>query len=152
MKVRIEIDEDALDTEVVIKCKEINEDIIDIQKKLLEGSKKTEGITLRNGEKEYFIELNEIYFFQTDGKKLQAHTADRVFETNYKLYELEDNLSGQFMRISKSTIVNLNHIYSITKNITASSEVEFTKGPKTVYVSRNYYKALIERLEERRRR
>ncbi len=151
MKVRIEIDADATETEVVIKCKEINQDIIDIQKRLLE-ERTAEGITLRSGEKEYFISLDEIYFFQTEAGILQAHTFDKVFDTNYKLYELEEKLSGQFMRISKSTIINLNHIYSITKNITASSAVEFDKGHKTVYVSRNYYKVLVERLEERRRR
>ena len=55
------------------------------------------------------------------------------------------------MRVSKSTIVNLNHIYSITKNITASSVIEFNNCHKRVYVSRNYYKALIERLDEKRK-
>ena len=56
------------------------------------------------------------------------------------------------MRISKSTIVNLDHIYSITKNLSASSRVEFYGTAKKAYVSRNYYKALIEKLGERRKR
>ena len=56
------------------------------------------------------------------------------------------------MRISKSAIVNMNKVYSITKNIAASSTVEFGDSHKKVYVSRNYYKALVERLAEKRRR
>ena len=56
------------------------------------------------------------------------------------------------MRISKSTIVNLDHIYSITRNLAASSAVAFYGTPKKVYVSRSYYKMLIERLGERRRK
>ena len=88
----------------------------------------------------------------TEGKLVQAHTADRLYLTDRKLYELEESLPGSFMRISKSTIVNLDHIYSITRNLTASSIVEFYGTAKKVYVSRNYYKALTERLGEKRRK
>lgn len=55
------------------------------------------------------------------------------------------------MRVSKSTILNLNHIYSITKNLTASSIVEFINTHKQVYISRYYYKPLKCRLEEKRK-
>ena len=74
-----------------------------------------------------------------------------MYETQYRLYELEEILPRYFMRVSKSTIVNLNQIYSITRNITASSLVEFYGTIKKVYVSRNYYKALIDRMGEKRR-
>lgn len=83
---------------------------------------------------------------------INAHTAEKLYVTDYKLYELEESLPGNFMRISKSAIVNLDHIYSITRNLTASSLVEFYGTLKKVYVSRNYYKALVERLGEKRRR
>ena len=79
-----------------------------------------------------------------------AHTAKEVFETRSKLYELEEVLPASFMRVAKSTILNVNHVYSITRNLTASSEVEFKNTHKKVYVSRNYYKALIAKLEEKR--
>ena len=94
----------------------------------------------------------QLLFFETEGKLVQAHTADRLYLTDRKLYELEESLPGSFMRISKSTIVNLDHIYSITRNLTASSIVEFYGTAKKVYVSRNYYKALTERLGEKRRK
>ena len=54
------------------------------------------------------------------------------------------------MRVSKSTIANLDYIYSITRNLTASSEVEFTGSRKKALVSRAYYKALTERLKARK--
>ncbi len=54
------------------------------------------------------------------------------------------------MRISKSSIANLDRIYSITRNLTASSIVEFTGSSKRAMVSRIYYKSLIERLRERK--
>ena len=54
------------------------------------------------------------------------------------------------MRISKSCIVNLDYIYSITRNLTASSVVEFVGSSKRILVSRSYYKALMERLRVRK--
>ena len=72
------------------------------------------------------------------------------YQTKYKLYELEDILPGFFMRVSKSTILNTNHIYSINRNLTASSVVAFSDTHKQVYVSRYYYKPLISKLEEKR--
>ena len=91
-------------------------------------------------------------FFETEDKEIRVHTKKEIYDTDYKLYELEELLPGYFMRISKSTIVNLKHVYSITRNLTASSLVEFANCHKQVYVSRNYYKALVERLAEKRRK
>ena len=71
--------------------------------------------------------------------------------TIYKLYELEEFLPGYFMRVSKSTILNTNHIYSITRSISSSSKVEFQNTHKQVYVSRYYYKPLKIKLLEKRK-
>ncbi len=79
-----------------------------------------------------------------------AHTETELFETHKKLYELEEVLGGSFLRISKSAIVNLNRIYAIQRSLTASSEIAFQGTHKRIYVSRAYYKALKEKLEEKR--
>jgi len=99
---------------------------------------------------EYYLELDEILFFETDETGISAHTKKDVYQTKYKLYELEDLLPGFFMRVSKSTILNTRHIYSINRNLTASSVVAFSGTHKQVYVSRYYYKPLISKLEEKR--
>ena len=75
----------------------------------------------------------------------------QVYEVKYKLYELEGILPNNFMRVSKSTILNVNYIYSITRNLTSSSLVEFKNTHKKVYVSRYYYKPLKIKLSEMRR-
>lgn len=151
MKVVIELDE-GLDEEcVVIKCKSLDDKVVRLQKLIADVDKKERDILLYKNDKAYYIPLNSVLFFETENKQIWAHTANEMFETEYKLYELEELLPGYFMRISKSAIVNLNQIYSITKNVTSSSVVEFDDCHKKVYVSRNYYKALIERLDEKRR-
>lgn len=150
MKVTIEVDENLSEECVVIKCKELNDNIIKMQQALAEHTKSDMTMALHKTDKEYYMPLDKIIFFETENKEVRAHTREEIYETTYKLYELEELLPGYFMRISKSTIVNLNHIYSITKNIAASSVVEFGDSHKKVYVSRNYYKALVERLAEKR--
>ena len=55
-----------------------------------------------------------------------------------------------FRRISKSAILNVKKVYSITRNITSSSLVEFQNTPKQIYVSRAYLKPLLSQIEEMR--
>ena len=103
-------------------------------------------VTFYKEDAEYFLPVSEILFFETDGGIIRAHTANDEFEAKYKLYELEDKLPFYFLRISKSTILNTHKVYSITKNLAGASKVEFQGTYKTVYCSRNYYKALKETL------
>lgn len=152
MRVIIEVDDGIEEEVITIKCKKLDERILRIQQTLTEQTSHGMTILLHKQEKEYYMPLESILFFETENKEIRAHTKSDIYETQYKLYELEELLPGYFMRISKSAIVNLNHIYSITKNITASSLVEFSDCHKVVYVSRNYYKTLVERLAEKRRK
>lgn len=151
MKVVIEVDEEVAEECIIIRCQKLDEKVMKLQSVLLEQINSDKDILLHKEEKSYYIPLEKILFFETESKQVWAHTASDMYETDYKLYELEELLPGYFMRVSKSTIVNLNDIYSITKNITASSVVEFNGSHKQIYVSRNYYKALIARLEEKRK-
>jgi DNA-binding LytR/AlgR family response regulator len=102
------------------------------------------------GEKEYYFSLDEILFFETEEGRINAHTKNDVFQVKYRLYELEEMLPSTFVRVAKSTIVNIRYIRSITKSLASASELEFVGSHKVVYVSRNYYKALKHKLEERR--
>lgn len=149
MKIRIEM-VDPQEEEIILRVSELNETVGRIQKAVSEITSGKSTLTLHKNETQYYIELNQILFFETTGNSICAHTAKDVFTAKSKLYELEEILPSAFMRVSKSTILNTKHVYSITRNITASSEVEFKNTHKKVYVSRNYYKALINKLEEKR--
>lgn len=151
MKVRIEIDEKLNEDEVIIRCNRLDEKTQKVYDTLMGLTKECKHLMLYKGNVEYYLPLDHILFFETNDSCISAHTADQVYETTYRLYELEELLPGYFMRVSKSTIINLNPIYSITRNLTASSEVRFMNTHKQVFVSRNYYKSLKDRLEERRR-
>lgn len=150
MKIRIETDKSLAEDEVIFHCRELSEEILQLQKMLLEHSTASKTLVLRKQGTEYFIPVEDILFLETDNSLIYGHTCDNMYETEYKLYELEALLPGYFMRISKSAIVNTRRIFSITRNLTASSVVEFAGTTKRTYVSRQYYKFLTERLNELR--
>lgn len=150
MKIKIEIEEALEEDEVLIRCRGLTEEIAAVQRAVSEVTGAAERFVFYKGNTEYYLVLDEVLFFETDEKGISAHTRSDVYQIKYKLYELEDILPGFFMRVSKSAILNTNHIYSINRNLTASSVVAFTDTHKQVYVSRYYYKPLISKLEEKR--
>ena len=145
-KVKIEIDEQLNDCEVVIRCREADEEVLKLQRIISAAKESKEQISFFKDETEFFLPLDTVLFFETDGGCIRAHTADDEFDVKYKLYELEDRLPRNFMRVSKSAILNTRMVYSITKNLTGASKVEFRHSHKLVYCSRNYYKALKDSL------
>lgn len=142
---------DSDEEEVIIRCKEITPEIMQLQKTISNQSKKTQSIVLFQKDTEFYIDKSQILFFETEDQKVIAHTKTEAYETGKKLYELEEMLGGNFQRISKSAIVNVSKIYSIKKNVAASSAIEFQGTHKQIYVSRAYYKVLKDRLDEKRR-
>lgn len=150
MKIRIEFDEQLQDEEVIIRCRTISEKVQKMQSALSEIDSSQEKMVLFKNETEYYVKLDDILFFETGMSGIEAHTLEDIFQTKRKLYELEELLPGSFMRISKSAILNTNKVYAINRNLTASSVIEFKDTHKQVYVSRNYFKPLKNKLEEKR--
>ncbi len=149
LKVKLEIDPENQDSEVIIKASKITPEIERIYRRLQDDSTHPDQITGMRDNKAYYLDLNEILFFETADKQVMAHTKNHSYVVKYKLYELENLLGGQFMRVSKSTILNLDQIYALTKSI-SNCQIQFHHSYKTVYVSRRYYRELKEKLNERR--
>lgn len=150
MKVRFEVDENN-DEEVIIRCKKITNQHIQLQQmaeELLTGSLVIE---LFDQGTEYFLPLVDIYFFETDGTEIYAHTKDKHYQVKKKMYELERDLPAMFFRSGRAMIINLDLVYSVTRNLTSSSVIEFYGTLKKAYVSRGNYKLFKDVLNERRR-
>lgn len=130
MKIKIEIDESAAEDEVIIRCRGLTKQVAAVQRAVRDVTNASEKILLYKGNTEYYVTLSKILFFETDENGISAHTRDEVYQTRYKLYELEDMLPGVFMRVSKSTILNTDQIYSSDRNLTASSVVAFLNTHK----------------------
>ena len=149
MKIRIEIADSIEEDEVMIRCKELNGAVEEIQKAIAEKTSKMPKMVFYKEKDEYYFPLTDILFFETGHDAVYAHTAADVFKTEFKLYELQSMLPQRFVRVSKSAIVNIVHILSVSKNLASSSLIRFQKSHKQIYVSRLYYKDLKQKLNER---
>ncbi|MDF9867741.1 DNA-binding LytR/AlgR family response regulator [Bacilli bacterium PM5-3] len=151
MKIRLDIDHAIETDEVVVRAKEFNDDVKQIYELLNSKQSNNNCLILYDDNKEYIINIKDILFFETELENVYAHTKDFAFQCKLRLYELEDRLPITFMRISKSTIINVSYVYSIEKKLSSTSLVQFDGCKKEVYVSRRYYKLLKEKLLERSR-
>lgn len=150
MKIRIEIDELLEEEEIIIRSNSLDERVQKIQSAVDEVIRAQHKLVFYKGDTAYYLKLDEILFFETEGSGIQAHTKDDIYRIKYKLYELEEMLPGYFMRVSKSAILNTRSIYAINRSVASPVVVQFQDTHKQVYVSRYYYKPLKERLVEKR--
>ncbi len=147
MKVRIELQTDLEEEEVIIRCKSLTESVQQISRAIEELSAGAPRLTFTRGNEEFFLAPEQILFFQTSDEAVYAHTAHDIFRTKLCLRDLEGILPFSFLRVSKSAILNTRHVQSINRNLTAASLVQFRGSHKQLYVSRSYYKALRERMD-----
>lgn len=152
MKVKIEITEGLAEDEVVIHCATVDDKVQRLHQLIVEQSATAARLVFYKENQEFFFPLEEVLFFETEGEAVYAHTKNDAYRIRYRLYELEQLLPPFFIRAAKSSIVNARRIHSITRNLTSASLVQFADTHKQVYVSRRYYGALRERMDELRQR
>ena len=148
MKIRIELDDGLDEIEVVIRAGQLSAELEQIQQALSQVNRPQ--LIFYKGNSEYFLDLADILFFETDGSRVFGHSRDNAYEVKLKLYELEDCLPPHFCRISKSSIVNTRSIYSLEKSFSGTSTICFYDTVKQIHVSRHYYQLLKEKLRETR--
>ena len=148
MKIRIELDDGLYEIEVVIRAGQLSAELEQIQQALSQVNRPQ--LVFYKGNSEYFLDLTDILFFETDGSRVFGHSRDNAYEVKFKLYELEDCLPPYFCRISKSSIVNTRSIYSLEKSFSGTSIIHFYDTVKQIHVSRHYYQLLKEKLRETR--
>lgn len=146
MRIRIELADDLDETELVIRCADIDEEVRQLQR-LLTNRSSPPPIVFYREDREFYFSLQDVLFFESGDEQVFAHTGKEAYRVKFRLYELEELLPGHFMRVAKSTIVNTRQIFSIARNITSASCVRFRNTHKEIYVSRRYYPQLKEHME-----
>lgn len=129
--------------EVVIRCHEVNDEVLSIVKKL----KKNDNIILGNSGSEVFrISVKDIFYIESVDNKTFIYCQNQVFDTKARLYELEEKLEGTKMfRCSKAMILNLAKVRSVAPSMNGRFEARLTNG-ESVIISRQYVPNLKKRL------
>ena len=148
MKVRLEIDEQAKEPEIIVRCREDSGEMI--RTAILEVIGQQNKLPFLQDGREYYVPVEDLLFLESVDGRTYAHTVGAIYETRMRLYELENILPGSFVRVSKSTIANTRQILSITRNLTGPSLIEFLSSHKRTNASRGYFKQLRNKLNERK--
>lgn len=144
MKIQIDLDPSHEELEIMIRTKEVTEEVQHILK-ILEGGLIKQIVGIAN-QQFHLLEFKEIYWFYSEGRKVFAQTTKGNIEVKYRLYELETSLQREgFVRFSKSILANIKHVKSFEMSFSGSMCAHFSNGMKE-YVSRKYVPFIKEAL------
>lgn len=143
MKITIVDCRDGEEDEIIIKCRQVDEQILKMVYALKAGAEKLTG--LKDGS---IVQISpkDVYYFEAVDNKVFLYLEKEVYETRYKLYELEERFRGtDFFRVSKSYIMNLSKVQRLNPGFNGRFEAIMKNGEKLV-ISRQYVPVLKEKL------
>lgn len=142
LKIIIEEPQDFEEEQVIIKCHQMTPELLHIIALL----KMQDGLIGYEGNKIYRIHLTEIYYIEVVENKTFLYCKDKFYESKQKLYEIEECLvNSDLIRVSKSAILNLGKITSLSPALSGRFEAALSNGEKLI-ISRQYVKELKKRL------
>lgn len=91
------------------------------------------------------LKINEISRFYVEEDKTYASINNKTYQIKKRLYQIEEILPKYFIRINKSSIVNIHYIKRFNTSWRANLFVELNDGIQD-YVSRRQVKKVKERM------
>jgi len=146
MKIKVNVDPDYKETEIIINCGQISADLEKVIASLRVLDLKLTG--MKNNQT-YILDAATVLYIDTTDKKTFIYTEADVYESSLRLYELEENLSASdFFRAGKSSIINFNKIKSLKSDIDGRLTVTMENNERLV-VSRQYASFIKNKLNRR---
>lgn len=143
MKIEINVEPGISDTRIQISCGRLTPEIEKLLATLRILDRK---LTAQKDGETYLLDVGEIIFLEAVDRKTFVYTKEEVYESDFKLYELEQQLTEcGFFRASKSCLIQLKYIKSLKADINRKIRVTFENGEQLM-VSRQYADALKKRL------
>lgn len=143
MKITIDLIPDKPDTEITVSCGSLTPEI----EKLLATLRILDRqLTVRDEDSVHLLDLNDIIYIEAVERSTFVYTAGKVYESDFRLYELEHQLSDSgFFRISKSCLVRLRKIRSLRSDIDRRIRITMDNGEQLI-ASRMYADELRQKL------
>ena len=143
MKIFIEQNDSIEEPEITIKC-----NVIDPELENLIATVRLFANTIL-GKKDnatFFINLSDVFYFETTDNRIFFYTEKEVYETSLRLYEIEEKFRNtSFVRVSKSFLVNLRKVSNIQSETNGRLIAELVNKEKII-ISRQYVPNIKEKL------
>lgn len=125
--------------QVLIKCPEADKEVMRLKAHIEMFESR---LRCKKNEKIYFINPVDALYFESVDSRTFLYTENDVFEIKHRLYELEELLSEKdFIRISKSQIVNISKVNSLVPELNRTITAVMCNG-EYLSVSRRYVKTI----------
>ena len=143
MKISININPDNPETEISLTCPSLTPEV----EKLISMIRVMDSkLTVKKDGEVFLLDIGEILYLETMERKCFVYTDKTVYETDAKMYELEQQLAASgFFRVSKSTLLQLKHIKSLRADLNHRIRITMDNGEQLI-ASRMYADDLRERL------
>ncbi len=142
MKITIETPKPGEEDEVIIRCAEVDDKLM----RLIYALREDERLTGYLEDKIVKLSLKDIYYFEAVDNKIFAYVSEETYEIHRKLYELEQDFEHtDFLRISKSAIVNTSKIAYVKPIFNGRFEAKLKNGEKII-ISRQYVAELKKKI------
>lgn len=143
MKVEICVDENATDLTISVTCKQLTPEV---EKILATLRMMNQQLTARKDSEIHLLDIAEVIYIESVERKCFIYTADEMYESDFRLYELEQQLEEYgFFRVSKSFLIHLQKIQSLRADINRKLRVTMSNGEQII-ASRQYADKLKKRL------
>lgn len=104
---------------------------------ILESDDSNEMLAVKRGSDIALLEFSEIFMFRVEDKQVNVYTENQEYIIKKPLYQVEETLTSDFVRISKTTIVNLKKIKRVAPSLKGMMFIELKNGLKD-NISRKY--------------
>ncbi|EHO18068.1 hypothetical protein HMPREF9623_00252 [Stomatobaculum longum] len=135
MKVEIKLQPDLKSPYAVIYTGELTTEVHRAAAVLAE--ERADLVPAEENDKIVMLHPEEIYLVRVENEKTIIYTAKKQYQSNRRLYELEGMLGRNFMRISKSAIMNLQLLDYAAPGLGGVMVLVLKNGLRD-YVSRKY--------------
>lgn len=143
MKIEVLVDEKAEDLKISVTCRQLTPDI----EKILAALRMMDHqLTAKKGDEIYLLDTAQVIYIESVDRKCFIYTADEIYESDFRLYELEQQLEEYgFFRVSKSFLIHLQNIQSLKADINRRIRITMSNGEQII-ASRQYAEKLKKRL------
>ncbi len=145
MRFTLHIDPNA-EEEIIARVRKRSALTDDIEEMVRAADKPT--VLTAYGEDDILVlQIREIEcIFTEDGRTWAQYSDGKRYRVRARLYEIEDDLPPDFIRINKSAIANRRKIRRFLTQLTGAVDAEFNSGHRD-YVSRRCFSELRRRLD-----
>ena len=113
---------------------------------ILESDDQKDMLAVKKGSDITLLELKDIFMFRVEEKQVKVFTQTNEYIIKKPLYQIEVSLTGDFVRISKTTIINLKKVERVAPSLKGMMFIQLKNGLKD-NISRKYLPDFINALD-----